>query len=62
LQTAGFALFVLLVELHARGIIAFNGDKRGQYARGKWILWGVSILWSLGFLGVQILVVCWNRP
>lgn len=61
LEAAGFALFVLLVELHARGTIAFNGDKRGQYASGKWILWAVSIVWSLVFFGVQILLVGWNR-
>jgi len=61
LEAAGFALFVLLVELHARGTIAFNGDKHGQYASGKWILWVVSIVWSFVFFGVQIFLVGWNR-
>lgn len=61
MEIAGLALFVVLVELHARGTIAFSGDKRGQFSAGKWILWGVSIVWSLVFIGVQILLVHWNR-
>lgn len=60
-ETLSLILLVLLVELHAHGKIAFNGDKRGRYASGKWIAWAISlVLVSAGF-GIQMVIVAWNR-